>query len=104
MKILRESAVGNYLNTAKVGKNSNKSVQLHETGKNFDQLMIDSRSRQNAETQIAKAAKKEALRSVYQNHTPEEKIADLKQQVAQGMYKVDPDAVAAKILWLGGKA
>lgn len=103
MKISMESAVGNYLNTAKVGMNSNKSAQLHETGRKFDQIMIDSNSRQKAEDQLVKAAKKEVAGSVYQN-TPDEKIANLKQQVADGLYKVDPEAVAAKILLLGGKA
>ena len=55
-----------------------------------------------AEEKLTEAAQKEAAKAVYQN-TSAEKIADLKAQVAQGTYKVDPEAVAAKILLMKGE-
>ncbi len=102
MKVSIESAAASYLSTANTGVKNQKSAPLQETGKKFDQVMINTNSRQIAEEKMEEAARKEVAAAVYQK-TPDEKIARLKEQVSQGLYKVDPEAVAAKILLMGGQ-
>ncbi len=102
MKISIESAHAGYLNNINTNIKAKQAVSAQETGRNFDQLVISSNSRQVAENQLETAAKKDVASAVFQP-TSDEKIASLKQQVAEGMYKVDPEAIAAKIFWLGGE-
>lgn len=102
MKISIESARAGYLNNINTNVKTVQTAQVHENGRNFDKLVISSNSRQVAEEQLAAAANKEAHAAVFKP-VSEEKIAALKQQVADGLYKVDPDAVAAKIVMFGGR-
>lgn len=102
MKISIEHTAASYLTKSATGIKNKQSAPLQETGRKFDQIMIDSNSKKNAEQRMAAAAKKDVASAVYQP-VSEEKIADLKEQVSQGMYKVDPEAVAAKILLLRGE-
>lgn len=101
MKIMMDSAAAGYLN--KINNNAKNKQQpvAGETGRNFDQLVISSNSRQAVEAQLETAAKKEVTSSVFQQN-PSEKIAALKEQISQGMYKIDPEAIASRILLLGG--
>lgn len=101
MKISIESAVAGYMNKINTGVKSKQSVSVSENGRNFDQIMISSNSRKAAEEQLKTAAKKDVAAAVYQQDATD-KIATLKEQVSQGMYKVDPEAVASKILLWGG--
>lgn len=101
MKIMMESAAAGYLNKINPNTKNKQQTSVEETGRNFDQLVISNNSRQAVEAQLETAAKKEVNAAVYQQD-PSEKIAALKEQVSHGMYKIDPEAIAAKILLLGG--
>lgn len=101
MKIMREAAAASYLNKVNMGVKNKQAAPVNENGRNFDQLMISSNSKQVAEEQLATAAKKDVNSAVFQQNSAE-KIAALKKQVAQGMYQVDPEAIAAKIMFFGG--
>ena len=101
MKISIESAAASYLNKINAEMKSKQSAPLQETGRNFDQLVISSNSTQIAEERLEAAAKKDVAGTVFQTAS-DDKIADLRAQVSQGLYKVDPEAVAAKILFWGG--
>lgn len=103
MKISVDSATATYVSAAHADKMNQKSVPLDEANKNFDQLMIHANSRELAESQMIENAQKEVKAAVYQK-TPDDKIAYLKDQVAQGMYKVDAEAVATKLLLFRGEA
>ena len=101
MKITREAAAASYLNKVNMGMKNKQVASANESGRNFDQLMISSNSRQAAEEQLAIAAKMDVNSAVFQQNSAD-KVAGLKEQVAQGMYKVDADAIAARILYFGG--
>lgn len=102
MKISIDSAKTAYLSSINQGVKNAKSDQIKETGKNFDRIMINTNSRRIAEEKLAEAAQKETAKAVYRS-TSEEKIAGLKAQIAQGTYTVDPEEVAAKILYMKGE-
>lgn len=102
MKISIEHTTANYFNKTATGIKTKQSAPLQETGRKFDQIMINSNSRKNAEMRLQESARKDIAGAVYQPAS-EERIADLKQQVSGGMYKVDPEAVAAKILLMRGE-
>ena len=102
MKISIDPVVANYINAAHADKLNQKSVPFDEASKNFDQIMIHANSRELAESQIIEKSQKDVKAAVYQQ-IPEEKIAALKEQISQGMYKVDAEAVASRILLLKGE-
>lgn len=102
MKVMRETAAAAYLNKINTEIKTRQSAPVNETGRNFDRLMISANSRKVAEEQLTAAARKDVAGAVYQQNSAD-KIAALKEQVAQGMYKVDPEAVAAKILFFEGE-
>ena len=101
MKISMEPSAAAYISAAHADKGNPKSAPLDEANKNFDQIMIRSNSRELAESQIAEKARKEVRTAVYKP-VPEEKIAYLKEEVSQGMYRVDAEAVASRMLLLKG--
>ena len=101
MKISIEHTTAKYLSKTAAGIKNKQSAPMQETGRKFDQIMIDSNSRKNAAQRLEQAARRDVASAVYQP-TSEAKLADLKQQVSEGMYKVDPEAVAAKILLMRG--
>lgn len=101
MKISMQSAAAGYLN--KVNNNAKgKQTAVNEAGKNFDSLTISSNPKEVAEEQLRTAAKKEVMMAVYKPQDSSEKVAALKEQVSQGMYRIDPDAIASKILYFRG--
>lgn len=101
MKISIEHTTANYLGKTATGIKNKQSAPLQETGRKFDQIMIASNSRKNAEQRLEEAARKDVASAVYQPASAD-KLTELKQQVSEGMYKVDPEAVAAKILLMRG--
>lgn len=102
MKISIDSAKTAYLSSINQGVKNARTDQIRETGKNFDRIMINTNSRRIAEEQLAEAARKEAAKGVFCS-TSEEKIAGLKAQIARGTYTVNPEEVAAKILYMKGE-
>ncbi len=100
MKISIDSATNAYLNPVNAAAKGARAVSASDKGKNFDQIMINTNSREIAEEQLGISAKKEVASQVFQP-TPDSKIADLKEQVSQGIYKIDPEAIASRILLLG---
>ena len=102
MKISMQSAAAGYIN--KVNSNAKgKQTAVNETGKNFDSLTISSNPKEVAEEQLRTAAKKEVMKAIYNPQNSAEKVEELKQQVSQGLYKVDPEAIASKILLFRGE-
>lgn len=101
MKISIDSATNAYLNPVNTAVKSAKSASVSENGKNFDQIMINTNSRQIAEEKLEEAAKKEVAGQVFQA-VSDEKVAALKEQVSQGIYKIDPEAIAGRILLTRG--
>lgn len=101
MKVSMESAAASYINKTNVGMKNGKPESIQESSQKFDQIMINSNSRQLAEEKLIDAAKKDIEGAVFRSAS-EEKIQNLKQQVAEGMYRIDPEAIASKILFLGG--
>lgn len=101
MKITREAAAASYLNKVNIDVKNRQSASVNETGRNFDRLMISANSRKAAEEQLASAAKKDVSSAVFQQASAD-KVGALKEQVAQGTYQIDPDAIAGKIMFFGG--
>lgn len=101
MKITREAAAASYLNKVNIDMKNKRPASVNETGRNFDRLMISTNSRKAAEEQLAAAAKKDVSGAVFQQASAD-KVAALKEQVAQDMYQIDPDAIAGKIMFFGG--
>lgn len=101
MKISIDSATNAYLNSVNTAVKNTKSASVSENGKKFDQIMINTNSRQIAEEKLEAAAKKEVSGQVFQA-VSDEKIAALREQVSQGIYKIDPEAIAGRILLTRG--
>lgn len=102
MKISIDPAAVSYANTVQSGTKMKKSVPQQDTRNNFDQIMIQSNSREKAESQMARSVEQTLARAVYKP-VPEEKITQLKELVSQGLYSVDADAVASRILLMKGE-
>lgn len=68
----------------------------------FDEVIIRSNSRQIEEKKIAEELTRRVLSEV-NIPTPETKIEDLKQRVAEGIYQVDIDRLVDKILLRRGE-
>lgn len=101
MKISIEPTATGYLGKTATGIKTKQSAPLQESGRKFDQIMIDTNSRKNAAQRLEEAAKKDVAAAVYQPASAD-RIAELKEQVSRGMYQVEPEAVAARILLLRG--
>lgn len=101
MKISIDSATNAYLNSVNTAVKNTKSASVSENGKKFDQIMINTNSRQIAEEKLEAAAKKEVAGQVFQA-VSDEKVAALREQVSQGIYKIDPEAIAGRILLTRG--
>ncbi|MCI9598702.1 MAG: hypothetical protein HFE75_15780 [Firmicutes bacterium] len=101
MKISIDSATNAYLNPVNTAMKNSKSASVSENGKKFDQIMINTNSRQIAEEKLEEAAKKEVASQVFQTAS-DERVAALKEQVSQGIYKIDPEAIAGRILLTRG--
>ncbi len=101
MKISMQSAAAGYLN--KVNNNAKgKQNVAGDIGKNFDSLTISSNSKEVAEDQLRAAAKKEVMKAIYNPQNSAEKVAELKEQISRGLYKIDPEAIASKLLFFRG--
>ncbi len=103
MKVSIDSATNAYLNPVNRAVKGGKAASVSENGRKFDQIMINTNSRKIAEEKLEATAKKEVASQVFQP-TPDSKIAALKEQVSQGLYKIDPDLIASRILFMRGTA
>lgn len=101
MKISMQSAAAGYLNTIS-NNTKGRQASVNEAGRNFDSLTISNNPKEIAEEQLKTAAKKEVMKAVYQPQNSSDKVAALKEQIAQGMYKIDPDAIASKMIFFRG--
>ncbi len=81
-------------------------TQAHTTsekavsGRQFDEISISSNGYEQAQAKVAEQLTKSVLQETIQT-TPQEKVDTLKQVVSQGLYQVDLEAVAAKMMRLG---
>ncbi len=71
------------------------------TAGNYDAITIHSSSRQIQEKTFSEALSKQIVSEVKQG-VSEERVQALKQQVQAGAYRVDPYAVASRMLLAGG--
>lgn len=101
MKISMQSAAAGYIN--KLNNDAKgKQTAVGDIGKNFDSLTISNNPKEIAEEQLRTAAKKEVMKAIYNPQNSAEKVAELKEQISQGLYKIDPEAIASKILFFRG--
>ncbi len=102
MGISIDSVRHHYINTVTSGNVENKEVSKSGKGGQFDEILITSSSRQVEEKKMTEELSKRILSEV-SVPASQEKIADLKQQIAQGSYQVDVDKLVEKILLQKGE-
>ena len=78
--------------------NKVKSDKNQIQGRSFDSIMINSVSKEKIETNIQVVGKKTALKNVYTRDISDKRIAQIKEQVQNGTYKVDADLIADRLL------
>lgn len=98
MKISSENSIRHYENTqAYKSKTSSKEMGAASVKTNRDQVIIGSSTPQIEEKKIAEELAHNVIQDV-RKVTSEERIEQLKQQVADGTYRPDADKIASKIL------
>ena len=95
---------GGRMNTAEVyankidDKNKIKSDKNQVQGRSFDSIMINNVSKEKIEANVQEVGKKTVLKNVYTRDISDERIAQIKEQVQNGTYKVDADLIADRLM------
>ena len=97
MKISIDKMANYYSNVQNTKKPANNEKMPQTTGRNFDEILIQTSSRKVEESQFVDHVSKSLLASVTAE-TSEDKIDMLKNQAEQGLYRIDSGAIASKIL------
>lgn len=102
MSISIDKILHRYTHAIPPVKTESKATAKSVSGKNFDEVMIHSNKRQIEEKKFAESLSKEALSQISQP-VPESKLESLKNAVSEGLYHVDADQVASRILLQKGE-
>lgn len=97
MKISIGTILNNHTDLRSVSRNAPGTSITPGSGHSYDAVIIKSNPRQIEEHTFAKAISKELSAEVKETAS-QEKVRDLRQQVAEGRYSVDAYAVASRIL------
>lgn len=87
--------------SSSIPKQDSRSVSSRDSG-NFDAITIHSNARQIQEKTFSEALSRQISAEVRQTASPE-RIHALQEQVAAGTYRIDPYAIASRLL-LSGEA
>lgn len=96
MKIGRESGIRFYDGMTYRSKSAGKGADVVKGQRNRDQVFIGADALQS-DKMIAGEAAHKVIQEV-RSATPQEKIENLKQQVANGTYQPDADKIATRML------
>lgn len=102
MKISMDKLTGYYSNIQNTRKPAAKENLCKPSGRNFDEIMIRTSSRQAEESQFIDRVSSNLMSNVT-TKTPESRILQLKHQVEVGTYKVDSAAIASSMLLQRGE-
>lgn len=80
----------------------NKPVQKVREERKFDEVLITASSRQTDEKKVMEGLVQDVMSSVY-HEVPDDRIEALKDEIANGGYRVDADAVARRMLLAEGE-
>lgn len=92
----------NYINKVSQPGQNTRAVQNGKDGRNFDEILISANSRQIEEKKIAEDLAHKAMSQIRQT-TPLEKLEKLETSILEGSYRIDPDALASRILLQRGE-
>lgn len=86
-----------------VAKTNAKGISTEKAGRsNYDAIIIQSDSRQIAEKTFSSSLAQAIAGEVQNTQTSEEKIQDIKEQIANGTYRVQFDQIASRMLFHWG--
>ncbi len=97
MKVTNNNMTKAYTDMPFYTKENLISSRNHDNGHNFDAITIRSNPRQIEERTFKEAVAKK-VRDDIAVPVSEERVSELKQQVANHTYKIDPYAIASRIL------
>ena len=100
MKIFTNNVPKNYTELRPHSKEAHASGSISGVSHSFDAITIQSDPRQIEEHTFAQAVSRKIFSEVSQTAS-DEKISELKNQVASQNYHVDPHAIASRILLVG---
>lgn len=102
MGISIDSVRHRYIKQTASNTADNKNVSISGKGRHFDEILITSNSRQVEEKKMTEDLTKRVLSEV-SRPTPEVKVEELKQSIAEGTYQVDIDKLVGRILLQKGE-
>lgn len=102
MGISIDSVRHRYVKQIAANTADNKTVSAGGKGRHFDEILITSNSRQVEEKKMTEDLTKRVLSEV-SRPTPEVKVEELKQSVAEGTYQIDIDKLAGRMLLQKGE-
>ncbi len=100
MKITTNNVLKNYTELRPLAKENHASGASTDIGHNFDAVTIQSDPRKLEEHTFAKAVRQEISSDITRT-AADEKLKELKRQIASNTYHVDPHAIAARMLLIG---
>lgn len=97
MKIFTNPVLKNYGDVSLHTKEHSTDIVSSNSSHKFDVITIQSNKRQIEERTFAEALSKEVISDI-KDTASEEKLNDLKNQIALGTYQIDTNALVSKIL------
>lgn len=82
---------------------SDVATPVKENERSFDQVSIQGDSRAQAEERIATGMQSKLIDKVLSSKDDSSKIEDLKSRIQQGLYQIDANRIAGRILYMKGE-